>query len=62
MFAVIVGLASLGLAAAVLPDSVIEWLTSTAGDLVMLVLEPIINILLTVFDGVRAVISNLFFG
>ena len=61
MIAIVISLASLGLAAAVLPDSVISWITDTAGSLVMFIAEPVINIFLSLFDGVRAAIEKIFF-
>ncbi len=61
MIAIVISLASLGLAAAVLPESFIEWVTETAGGLVMTIAEPIINILLALFDGVREAIQHILF-
>lgn len=61
MLAIVISLASLGLAAAVLPESVISWITDTAGNLVMLIAEPVIHIFLSLFDGVRSAIEHIFF-
>lgn len=61
MLQVIIGLASLGLVSAILPDSVMEWITDKAVGLVMLIAEPVINIFVAFFDGIRAIVKTIFF-
>ena len=61
MLQVIIGLALLGLVSAILPDSFIEWIMDKATGLVMLIAEPVINIFVSFFDGIRAIVKTIFF-
>ena len=61
MLQVIIGLASLSLVSAILPDSVMEWITDKAVGLVMLIAEPVINIFVAFFDGIRTIVKTIFF-
>lgn len=60
MLALIVSLASLGLVSLILPDSILEWITEKAGDLILLIAEPAIQIFTMFFDGLKSIVEKLF--